>query len=156
MQKIDLGQTINTMANIGVIAGIAFLAYEVRQNTLAAKAQATESHLAAAMDSNSLIASNPQLADLIAKTIAGGEVTPGEDIQLSNLFANRLRAWQNTYLQYENGVLPEELLSGFDETNLSLLEQSVRFRDYWETRKIRYTLAFRGHVDGLLASTNVQ
>jgi hypothetical protein len=32
MKKIDLGQTINTIANLGVIAGIVLLAVEVGQN----------------------------------------------------------------------------------------------------------------------------
>jgi hypothetical protein len=33
MKKIDLGQTIQILANVGVIAGIVFLAIEVRTNT---------------------------------------------------------------------------------------------------------------------------
>ena len=33
MKKIDLGQTLNTLANVGVIAGIVFLGVELRQNT---------------------------------------------------------------------------------------------------------------------------
>jgi len=37
MKKIDLGQTITILANIGVIAGIVFLGYELRQNTGAIK-----------------------------------------------------------------------------------------------------------------------
>ena len=32
MKKIDLGQTITILANVGVIAGIVFLAFELRQN----------------------------------------------------------------------------------------------------------------------------
>ena len=32
MKKIDPGQTIQILANVGVIAGIAFLAVELRQN----------------------------------------------------------------------------------------------------------------------------
>jgi hypothetical protein len=32
MKKIDLGQTINTLANVGVLVGIVFLAIEVSQN----------------------------------------------------------------------------------------------------------------------------
>jgi hypothetical protein len=32
MKKIDLGQVIQMLANIGVIAGIVFLAMELRQN----------------------------------------------------------------------------------------------------------------------------
>ena len=32
MKKVDVAQTVNTLANIGVIAGIVFLAIEIRQN----------------------------------------------------------------------------------------------------------------------------
>ncbi len=32
MKKIDLGQTITILANVGVVAGIVFLAVELRQN----------------------------------------------------------------------------------------------------------------------------
>jgi hypothetical protein len=35
MKKIDVGQMISILANFGVIAGIVFLAMEVRQNTAA-------------------------------------------------------------------------------------------------------------------------
>jgi len=38
MKKIDLGQTITILANVGVIAGIVFLGYEMRQNTYAIQA----------------------------------------------------------------------------------------------------------------------
>ena len=37
--KIDLGQTIGILANAGVIAGIAFLALEIQQNTAVQEAQ---------------------------------------------------------------------------------------------------------------------
>lgn len=40
MKKIDPGQTITILANIGVIAGIAFLAFEIRQNTAQMRAEA--------------------------------------------------------------------------------------------------------------------
>jgi len=33
MKKIDLGQTITILANVGVIAGIVFLGIEVQQNS---------------------------------------------------------------------------------------------------------------------------
>ncbi len=32
MKKLDLGQSVGILANIGVIAGIVFLAVELRQN----------------------------------------------------------------------------------------------------------------------------
>ena len=32
MKKLDLGQTVSILANLGVIAGIVFLGIEIRQN----------------------------------------------------------------------------------------------------------------------------
>ena len=38
MKKIDLGQAINTLANVGVITGIVFLGFELRQNQTVGRA----------------------------------------------------------------------------------------------------------------------
>jgi len=43
MKNINYGQTISVLANLGVIAGILFLAIEIRQNTRTAQASAYES-----------------------------------------------------------------------------------------------------------------
>jgi hypothetical protein len=40
VKKIDPGQMITILANIGVIAGIVFLGFELRQNTLAQRSAA--------------------------------------------------------------------------------------------------------------------
>ena len=40
MKKVDLGQAIVIFANIGVIAGIVFLAFEIQQNTTQMRAEA--------------------------------------------------------------------------------------------------------------------
>jgi hypothetical protein len=45
MKKIDLGQGIGILANPGVLVGIAFLAYEMRQNTAAIREGALEAHI---------------------------------------------------------------------------------------------------------------
>ncbi len=47
MKKIDLGQTITILANVGVIAGIVFLAVELRQNNTLMAAQARFNQLSA-------------------------------------------------------------------------------------------------------------
>jgi hypothetical protein len=39
MKKMELGQTITILANLSVIAGIVFLAYEIRQNSESLRAQ---------------------------------------------------------------------------------------------------------------------
>ena len=42
MKRIDLGQTMGILANLGVLVSIAFLAYEMRQNTTAIREEALE------------------------------------------------------------------------------------------------------------------
>ena len=53
MKKIDLGQTLQILANIGVIAGIVFLAVEIRQNTVSNQSSAYQAWVAANMELNS-------------------------------------------------------------------------------------------------------
>jgi len=43
VKKIDYGQAVSILANIGVIAGIVFLGFEIRQNTLISKSVAVQS-----------------------------------------------------------------------------------------------------------------
>ena len=43
MRKIDLGQTFQILANVGVIAGIVFLGIELRRNTDAMRSQTVHS-----------------------------------------------------------------------------------------------------------------
>jgi len=43
MKKIEIGQLIGILANVGVIAGLVILAYEIRQNTSQMRAEASYS-----------------------------------------------------------------------------------------------------------------
>ena len=52
MNKIDLGQTMNTLANVGVILGIVFLAFELRQSQLVGRAQTRNEVSRAALEMN--------------------------------------------------------------------------------------------------------
>lgn len=84
MKKIDLGQTINTLANVGVIAGIVFLGYEMRQNTQVARQEAYGTFAQSVIEVGHTITSNPQLADLIAQIQDGKsreEFAPLERVQ---------------------------------------------------------------------------
>jgi large-conductance mechanosensitive channel len=64
MRKIDLGQTINTFANIGVIAGILFLAIEIRASTRATQASSIQTATALDQEHLLLVGADPDLAKL--------------------------------------------------------------------------------------------
>ena len=67
MKKIDLAQTITILANLGVIGGIVFLAFEVRQNTAQMRAEAAYSVHQDVQRLNEAIYQDGNLADLIIR-----------------------------------------------------------------------------------------
>ncbi len=69
MNKIDLGQTIQILANIGVIAGIGFLGLELRQNSEQLELQSYQSWVAANLQLN-MAATNQAGSETLALGVA--------------------------------------------------------------------------------------
>ena len=67
MKKIDLGQTITILANDGVIAGIGFLAYELRQNKEVLQLQVEGERRERVNSMVELVINNPDYLELMAK-----------------------------------------------------------------------------------------
>ncbi len=97
MKRIELGQAISIVANIGVIAGIVFLGIELRQNNELMAAQARQ----ASFENNRQFAENlfenPNLAEILAKVETGEETSPAEDIQLYGVGLYTLRSFEFAY-----------------------------------------------------------
>ena len=90
MKKIDVGQTIGIIANVGVIAGILFLAFELRQNNDYMQAQDRFNRLSAIfsildnqMDSN--------ISELVEKDRTGQEFSVAEEFRLQSFYLKILR-----------------------------------------------------------------
>ena len=100
MKKIDLGQPLAIVANLGVIAGIAFLAYEMRQNTVAI----TGSTLNALSEQSRQLAdvglATPELRLAYARVGRGLEfMTPEDAHVLGWWYASIMRVAENRYRQ---------------------------------------------------------
>lgn len=109
MKKIDLGQTVTILANIGVIAGIVFLAVELRQNTAVTIGSAelevtnlqTEWHLR--------LAENAELARLYYMgQIDPSALTDNERIQYRYIVAGLFLFIEGIYKQYRRGFFPAD------------------------------------------------
>ena len=109
MKKLDLGQAVGVVANLGVIAGIVFLAFEIRGATRATQAETLQT--ASALDQEFLlhVSSNPDISQLwITYYTAPETLSAEEKIQAGWLFAAIIRRLENIYLQYQLGALSEE------------------------------------------------
>lgn len=145
MKKIDLGQAITTGANIGVIAGIVFLAVELQQNN---ELQALELRLAAEERSRTFslnLSQNSALAEVMAKAEQDQPLTRAEEIQLYGLGLTVIRSWRFQY---------EEMARGGSEVNVDGWRQvwHDNFLDYnleetWEKVKSRMSPEFVQYVE---------
>ena len=107
MKKIDLGQTLNTLANIGVIAGIIFLAIEVRQNQESLD-QANDLTRAAILsdgadkfnDWRTLLIQDPELHAIYDRGVDGEELSLEEARRFGPVCANLFWTYAATYQRF--------------------------------------------------------
>jgi hypothetical protein len=130
MKNIDVGQTIQILANVGVIAGIAFLAIQISQNTAQTRAEAYQSRaLAMAAIQSSMAQAPNDVADLFARTDSSNpgyadeiEGLSAADLYRLRMSANALmRVLDNNLFQCELGYMDDEFCRLIDEDVRALL-----------------------------------
>jgi hypothetical protein len=132
MRKIDLGQTITILANIGVIAGIVFLALELRQNTVAVQG-ATYQALSDGISSQySGVAHDPVLGQALARVYRGDpnpEFSAGENSQIIWYYNALIQRLENSYFQWQTGLVDDRVLEGYGWNDGVLTTR--HFSNYW-------------------------
>ena len=103
MKKIDLGQTITILANIGVIAGIVFLGFELRQNNELLEAQTQAERFDRAAGFAEEIMGNPALAAIIEKAENNEEITGAEEVLLRAMALRTFRQLEWNFREQEAG-----------------------------------------------------
>ena len=92
MKKADIGQMISVVANIGVIAGIVFLAVELRQNNDELRIQARQNvyEMQAEIQRN-FFRNDGGLADLYFREVEGESLTRVESSRLASYRTHLIR-----------------------------------------------------------------
>lgn len=108
MKKIDLGQTITIVANLGVIAGIILLAFELQQNNDLLEAQARASRAQVRIDAYDIGASNSDLVRTGIKEQNGETLTEYDRAILQSAARAMLTRWQYAYGEWQAGLLGDD------------------------------------------------
>ena len=74
-KKLNIGQIIDILANIGVLLGIVFLGLELQQNNELLSAEARFSRIDRGLERYSEVFSNPELASALGKLRAKEVIT---------------------------------------------------------------------------------
>ena len=109
MMEIDVGQAISLIANLGVIAGIIFVAVEVRQNNRLLEAQARYSLRQYRSDIADTIMA-PHVLEATHKYADGESLTPSEKSAALMTALKAIELWEWQHGEYVAGMLRRETL----------------------------------------------
>ena len=136
MKKIDLGQTIQTVANVGVIAGIIFLAVELSQNTAMIQAQMNQSRADSAVFSAEAVFNSDYLPEILVALEQGKPLSDVQTVRYQNWLIALLRLQDNQYRQYREGLLGEDVERSVRRVVRVNIAPLGLARDRWEQVKL--------------------
>jgi hypothetical protein len=103
-------QWLTLAANIGVIAGLLFLGYEIRQNTNIAKASAYRENVQDIAAWRELTITDPELSKLYGTYLNQGRdaLADGEAARISGLINNIMGSYENAFFARQYGIIGDE------------------------------------------------
>ena len=147
MKKIDLGQSMTILANLGVIAGIFFLAVEVQQNTGMMEAQTRDSVTSKQIEYYLTISQNEFAADTLTKGRLGQ--LNAESTEATAFFfmtTSLFRTWENEWYQYDKGLFEEQEFLARSNNWAQLLNLFPGYKAHWEVTSTNYSVGFVDYV----------
>lgn len=127
MKKIDIGQTIQILANVGVIAGIIFLAMEIRTNTATNRIAVFQGSSANWMQINAQLATDEELVVLLDRAFAGERLDGIESRQFEGWVKQQLTHAAFVRRLFDAGILSEADFR-LDFSEIRTLAESPMFR----------------------------
>ena len=138
MKTLDLGQIISIFANLGVIAGIIFLAIEIRQNNELLRAAARESQVESRAGSLERWAENHELMELRLRANNGEQLTTAEGWRVAFDFSSIMTRLEHDYELYQRGRIEYVPVQGW----ASIFERWPYMRSLWRDRRGNYSPTF--------------
>jgi len=109
LEKLNTWLTLS--ANVGVIAGIVFLAYELGQNREMMRAQTRDSITEKLANWSLEISTDPIAAQILVNGNRGEELNleTGEQAAYNLMVQSNFRLWENEWYQYQIGLFAEHV-----------------------------------------------
>jgi hypothetical protein len=141
MDKDNLNKWLTLTTNLAVVAGIVFLAFELKQNNELLEAEIRTIRLNVRAADYLLPLQHRQYADALIKKHHGEPLSEYESLILNRAIATTLYNYQYVFTEFSLGRVAENTIpisqwrSDFDGDVTSSLEYWPDLREYWETRK---------------------
>lgn len=153
--NLDLANKwLTLIANIGVLAGIVFLAFELQHNTVATQLEVASNFQSSFSDIEMLIAGDPEFAEILIKGRVGAEMSSEERFRLAIFYTNVLRQWQFVHLQYLSEALEEDIWIGQRNYFAMVLSDDAGIQEHWLSNKSHFSPGFNAMVQSLITRTD--
>ncbi len=146
MKKFDIGKTIQIIANIGVIAGIFFVGFELQQNTVAVKSEASNGIQENNAAIYEVILSDPMMDIYQRGMVNPADLTVLETGKFHAFWTFTLTTYQNVYFQVLEGAYDGQRVEGWWQHLRSQFEYSG-FNEHWTSRSFILSAEFRDFVE---------
>jgi len=133
---------INTIASIAVVLSVIFLAYQIKKNTQASKANYYDSLNKTNMEFLRQLLENRELGELLEKATANWANLNEDDRRTSNYLFIQLRHWENMYYQHKLSVLDKQLWTNHLNTMIGYFHHAGT-QEWWLQRKMAFAKDFR-------------
>jgi hypothetical protein len=130
-----------------IVASLAFVALEIRQNTDAVRSTIIQSVSQQSFDAIALSINNEYLRDAQDAALAGN-ASPKQIQELYRYYTALMRVQLNRYMQTKIGVIERELV--LEVGGRSGIYSRRGFRDYWSRNKNDYSNGFQNFVEQIL------
>jgi len=142
---------LTLVANIGVMAGIIFFAFELRQNTVAMQLEAASNYQTSFNEVELLIVGNPEFAELLRKGRDGDDVSAADQLRLIVFYNNVLRQWQFHHIQYLSDALSTDIWQANRAFMARIISEDLGLVNHWQMNELQYSSAFNELIESIIA-----
>lgn len=147
----QLSDLANIIGVILIVASLAYVAIQVRQNTDAQLAASRQTSLEADVALIAAAIANPEAAGNLVRPLS--DLTFAEQEQVGNLMAGLVRTREFAWSQYQHGVMDKGTMDSYMGTLVRWIKAGETGRHYWKLFSEEIDPKFVGHVDALLENS---
>ena len=145
MKLESLNSWLTLVSIVGVMAGIVFLALELREGQILASTQAIQNRNQLLGDWELRIAESAELSKLVYRASSGDELSEEEMMRFRAVQIASVNRMDATFFQYEQGYLPDEFYEHNFKNMIRLSAPNWQVAGVWPWRP-----AFKAEVERIL------
>ncbi len=143
----ELGSLGELVAAIATIITLAYLALQIRQNTITSRASTVQETARFSAGLAQSLFEDPELALLFDRGRQDlTQLSDAERSRFSYIMIAFLRLAQNVHYQFEQGMMDEDVWSGYRERVLQWVAEPGA-RQWWSENRASYSQTFAAFVD---------